>query len=292
MRYSGRARDVLTPPDCGSPRILREASFEAIVEPGFTIRSIASQPPHEGLLQLAGKSAAAGYRRALAEALPEERDPAGLLRLALDDIPGANIVSGVAWSEWDPDWTSKLFGNVPIEKLLKAREDVCIGHAAGSSAQDPEHPRDDSPGAAAAALVRSDDPEGWHAMEPQTGVGFRRVRRIDVSAGPCIVIDAEFQDSYARPGGGRNAVHEYGLVLTAEPETLAILAIKADPRVLPYAECPSVSASLPRLLGTRLADLRKTVPVAMAGAAGCTHLNDAFRALADVPWLLHHMVRP
>mgnify|MGYP000154907814 CR=1 FL=1 len=31
---------------------------------------------------------------------------------------------------------------------------------------------------------------------------------------------------------------------------------------------------------------QREVPVALAGAAGCTHLNDALRSLADVPQLV------
>ena len=141
----------------------------------------------------------------------------------------------------------------------------------------------------AAGLIRNDDRNGWHAMEPQPGVGFRRMRRMDIVFADEIRIDAEFQDSATKPNGGRIAVHEYGIGVTAEPASGRILTLDTEPRVLPYGKCPAVSASLPQLLGGRLADLRRAVPVTLARAAGCTHLNDALRAMADVPALLRHI---
>lgn len=288
MRYLGKARDLFTPAAGQAPVVLAEEGFEALLSPGRIFESIVAEPPREGLARLVGKSGAAGFRRALAEALPSMEEREAPLYLALDDIPGANIVSGVAWAEFDPDWTKRTFGDLPMEVLLKARQDVCIGHAAGSSAQDPARTDIDETRPEAASLLRIDDPDGWHAMERQDGVGFRRMRRIDVSLADTIIIDAEFQDSAARPGGGRVAVHEYGLRVTASPETLEVLSIAATPRVLPYAECPGVRANLDRLLGVPLPDLRKAVPVALAGALGCTHLNDTIRQLADMPVLLRH----
>jgi len=38
-----------------------------------------------------------------------------------------------------------------------------------------------------------------------------------------------------------------------------------------------------------LLDLRKTVLSKLAGTAGCTHLNDVLRALAEVPQLLEKL---
>jgi Protein of unknown function (DUF2889) len=95
-----------------------------------------------------------------------------------------------------------------------------------------------------------------------------------------------FQDSSTEPTGGRVAVHEYRLAATADPRTGRLLSLEADPRVLPFYECPLAARGLDALLGTPLAELRTVVLKQLAGAAGCTHLNDAVRALAEVPTLI------
>ena len=118
---------------------------------------------------------------------------------------------------------------------------------------------------------------------------MRRARRIDVRLDDAIVIDAAFQDSATTPAGGRAAVHEYSLTMTADPRSLAVLSLQAEPRILPQPECPSATANLSRLLGTPLPELREKVFAELKGTAGCTHLNDALRALADVPMLVKRL---
>jgi hypothetical protein len=51
-------------------------------------------------------------------------------------------------------------------------------------------------------------------------------------------------------------------------------------------ECPSAAARALDLLGAPLAELRNVVLERLARTSGCTHLNDALRALAEVPVLL------
>jgi len=132
--------------------------------------------------------------------------------------------------------------------------------------------------------------EGWHAFASQEGqVGLRRARRIDVRLEGDIVIDSAFQDSATTPSGERAAVHEYRLTARADRTSLRVLSVEADPRVLPMIECPSAVANLDRLLGTPLPELREKVLAELRGVAGCTHLNDALRALADVPSLVRYL---
>lgn len=289
MRLLGRARDLLTSQTRSEPRTIAEDSFQASVGADSRIVSIVPLPPITGLETLFGQSAGGGFRKALHALMTDKQDGSRPLWLVLDDVPGAMFVSSVAWSEWDPEWKRKAFGNTPMADLLKAREGVCIGHAPGSSAQNEQHHVNEPVRPDAAELTRSDDPKGWHAIDRQAGVAFRRARRIDLAVGELVTIDAEFQDSVTRPSGGRAAVHEYGLRIAAHRETFEVLSIDTDPRVLPYAECPAVSANLSRLLGLPLGDLRQAVPASLAGVEGCTHLNDALRALADVPVLLRHL---
>src|SRR5690606_42045775 len=89
----------------------------------------------------------------------------------------------------------------------------------------------------------------------------------------------------SRPGG-RAAVHEYRVRATAERDTGALLTLDAVPRALPFPECPLAAGNLGRLLGTPLTELRDLVPRTLRGVDGCTHLNDAVRALSDVPALV------
>jgi hypothetical protein len=116
---------------------------------------------------------------------------------------------------------------------------------------------------------------------------MRRARWIDVwREGDVIRIDAGFQDSATTPAGGRVAIHEYGLQATADAGSRALLTVSADPRVLPFRECPAAVNNLPKILGAPLAALREEVLKQFPRTAGCTHLNDALRALAEVPALL------
>jgi hypothetical protein len=115
---------------------------------------------------------------------------------------------------------------------------------------------------------------------------MRRARRIDVWVAGAIEIDAMFQDSATTPAGGRAAIHEYTIRAAVDPHTMRLASVRALPRTLPYPECPRALDTLPRLVGLPLEGLRAAVLEALPGAMGCTHLNDAMRALAEVPVLV------
>ena len=74
--------------------------------------------------------------------------------------------------------------------------------------------------------------------------------------------------------------------VTADPDTLEILSLVPEPRILPFWECPGAVANTQRLVGTSLDGIRDEVLLQLRGPEGCTHLNDAMRALADVPVLV------
>jgi hypothetical protein len=82
------------------------------------------------------------------------------------------------------------------------------------------------------------------------------------------------------------AIHEYVLRATADPKTLTLLTVSPEARILPFRECPSAVNTASAVLGTPLGELRTTVLQRLARTEGCTHLNDALRALAEVPILL------
>lgn len=261
------------------------------MRPDRIIVAIEAHPTRPALSRLVGERGGGGLRQMLEKVVPEERRNATPLYLILDDISGASLVAGWAWSQWDPNWLTNaraVMQGFNLEKAFRSREGVCIGFAPGSSAFDPSTDRSGTP---APDLRHPEDPEGWHAVTVQDSVGLRRARRIDVWLNEVIVIDSAFQDSASTPQGGRAVVHEYRLRVTADIASLRILSIEAEPRVLPHLECPSATANLSRLLDSPLSGLREKVLAELRGTAGCTHLNDALRALAEVPALLGSLAR-
>ena len=94
-----------------------------------------------------------------------------------------------------------------------------------------------------------------------------------------------FRDTFGEPAGHEGVLHEY-IVLVGLDDSLLVTSIEATARVLPFEECPLAAPNVARLVGQPVGALRSVVPEALAGVAGCTHLNDLLRALADVPALL------
>jgi hypothetical protein len=294
MALDGRARDIVTPRSGGSPIVIAEDGFRARLKADRTILAITTEPERPAAAHLVGARGGGHLRRAIDEVLPEERRTATPLHLILDDISGASLVAGWAWSQWTDDWLGgapKGLDRAQLAKLLRNMEGICTGFAPGSSALALGPTRRPSGGAPAPGLRNPEDPEGWHGFPVQDGVNMRRARRVDVTLGDAVTIDAAFQDSASRPDGGRMALHEYRLVVTADPASLRITSITAEPRVLPFPECPSATRNLARLLGAPLVELRERVVEELRGTAGCTHLNDALRALAAAPSLLEHLLR-
>jgi hypothetical protein len=292
LQMVGRARDAVTPPGGGAPIVCGFDEFRARLQWDRSITAIESTPPRPNIGRLVGARGGGHLRQALDELLPEERRGATPLHLALDDISGVSLISGWAWSQWSGDgWTRGFGGETPdaLKERQRRMEGVCHGFTPGFSSMDPDpEGRGRQNAVPVVDLRHPDDPEGWHAFTPQEGVvAMRRARWIDVwRDGDLIRIDAGFQDSATTPAGGRVAIHEYGLKATADATAPTLLTVEADPRVLPFRECPGAVNNLPKILGAPLSQLREEVLKQFPRTAGCTHLNDALRALAETPALL------
>ncbi|PPJ26678.1 hypothetical protein C5E45_15035 [Nocardia nova] len=285
LRLLGRARDLSTPSDGGDPVVLREDTMRVGVNSATrTIEDIEATPARANLAQLIGARGGGNSRAVLAEALADEAAAGTPLYLLLDDIAGASLIAGFAYSRWiDRDVLMQQISAVPVRNMTG----VCTGFQPGSGALMPDgSSRWNHQVQPVQPLPRPGDPMSWHALEEITAMAMRRARRIDVHVGDVITIDSMFQDSSTVPTGGRVAVHEYRLTATADPTTGEVLTIDADPRVLPYDECPLASRNVEKMLGTPLSALRTVVLEKLAGTEGCTHLNDAIRALAEVPTLV------
>lgn len=282
MRAVGRARDILTPEASDAPIVLAEDAIEAMLGADRSITSLTSVPQRTAIAQLVGSRAGGRLRGAIASVLPEERQAGSPLYLLLDDLAGASLIAPWAWSRWDPSWAEQMAAMKADPNFAQSfdRENICTGLRTGSSGLSLT-----ADGVDAGLLRDPADPQGWHAFPETAGPAMRRARRIDVTVDDVIRIDAHFQDSATTPEGPRSALHEYRLRATADPVSLALLSVEPEARVLPFAECPLAADNATLLIGTPLSELRDAVLAMLKGPLGCTHLNDALRALAEVPML-------
>jgi hypothetical protein len=293
--FVGRVRDFLTPAGGGEGRVLDQAEYRARLTEDKTITSIEANPAPAKLANLVGVRGGNHLRLFIKETMPELIADGMPLYLVLDDISGSALVSAFAWSQWHDDWAERFrerIGSEQFEQLLQQRVNICWGLQEGHSGVNPGGPPQNVAEADAGELRNPADPAGWHEFAESDGPGFRRARRIDVTldeAAGVIRIDSAFQDSAKRRGKGRVAIHEYNLRAVADATTLELLEIAPEARILPFWECPGAVHNTQRLVGSRLPAIRDTVLEQLRGPAGCTHLNDALRALAEVPKLATYL---
>ena len=294
--FVGRCRDYRTPAGGGSGTTLDEAEYQASLDADKTITSITATPAPPKIDSLVGLRGGNHLRLFIKETMPELISEGAPIYLPLDDISGTALVSAMSWAHWhEIDWAERMrttFKPEEIQKLMADRVNVCWGLAEGNSGVTGEGGRN-SVGQAEAGDVRNPaDTEGWHELYEHEGPGFRRARRIEVQrddeAG-LIRIDAAFQDSVKRKSGGRGAIHEYNLKATADLATGKLLTLEPEARILPFGECPGAIHNTQRLLGRTLGEIREAVLEQLRGPQGCTHLNDALRALAEVPKLAGYL---
>ena len=294
--FVGRCRDYRTPEGGGVGKVLDEAVFNARLAEDKTITAITATPAPAKLDSLVGVRGGNHLRLFIKETMPELIADGAPIYLPLDDISGTSLVSAMSWAHWhEIDWAERMRATIKpeeIQKLMADRVNVCWGLAEGNSGITGEGVRNNIAGAEAGDVRNPADPEGWHELYESEGPGFRRARRIEVrrddEAG-LIHIDAAFQDSVKRKSGGRGGIHEYNLKATADLATGKLLTIEPEARILPFGECPGAIHNTQRLLGRTLAEIREAVLEQLRGPQGCTHLNDALRALAEVPKLAGYL---
>lgn len=277
LHLTGSGRDLYTPV-AGDPTVRDTAEATLVVAADGTVAELRSTP-ERNWAELTGLRATSGFRTRLAERYPDRAADGSVLALLLDDTPAALLVCWFAYSRWtDIHAVMRSIGRQPRDFT-----GICAGFRPGSSglAADGtsrwiQQTRVVSP------LDPAEDRWAWHSRDEVGGeVSLRRARRLDVSrTGDDIEVHAFFQDSATTPRGDREAVHEYTVQARIGAED-RIRSLTASPRVLPYDECVSASSNVDTLAGTHLDELRRTVPVTLAGTVGCTHLNDVIRGLAD-----------
>ena len=309
----GGARDLRTGPD-GSTTVLAEARVEAAFDTGRRLVELQSTPAVDWLDDLIGTRAGGGFRRRLDEVVPPE-EAGSLVRQVLDDMPAGLLISGYAFMR-----LARRQGHAPSSltppDVLDRMVDLCSGWRAGGVAAEsigtghgipmqdcppaPElhgllaQPRRREPLPSTSATrseagdtgtAASDDPWAWHATDPLPSDHMRRRRCLDLRSEEdgAFSIWAMFRDTVGEPEGGEAVLHEYAVEATGRDGVLT--EVRADPRVLPFPECPGAAAHVADLAGIAVADLPVAVPDTLVGIASCTHLNDLLRALGGLAGL-------
>jgi hypothetical protein len=271
----GRARDVIATVD--GIEVLAEADLVCATDPRS--RSLSFTVAGQPVAGFDGVLVGAGFRQKALERFPEARAAESPLWTLLDDLPTATMVSNYVrlYAGFQPPWVAE--GRAP-------KADICSGwRSEGTLVQDSLRAGRQvvTPGPAAPDLGAA----GWHEMERLAKNGGRRRRRLDLTLGEVLIVEAMFRDTMASGEAGEDVViHEYGLRAEVDPVSLTVLSVEAEPHVLPYVECPAAAASAGRIVGLKLTELRDRVRVEFTGVSTCTHLNDLLRSLEDVAGLL------
>ena len=289
VRLDARARDLLTLAD-GSAEVLTTATLSGTIDWSTrTLVDVESDPVTPALADLVGGSVASGFRARLAVAVPEHVAARTLLHLLLDDLPGAELVSGYALQR------AGSYGDMPVtEESMAGMVDLCAGWAGDATLL--EIVRSEGliatpMGPPAPRIERDDDPVGWHEIDALGPHSSRRRRRLDLmpTDDPGVWrFAAHFRDSHMDDAGNETVVHEYTVAGTVDTATRRLVEAEAAARVLPWVECPGAVPSAATMAGASLADLRHRVRKEMRGVHTCTHLNDTMRAIADLDVLLEH----
>ena len=280
----------------GTSEILGEAQIDARVDEqgGLAALHTAPQPSSGAIEPLLGVRVGAGFRHRAAAVFPGEKGtPLGLL---IDDLPVAALIAGYARVR-----RAITAGVQPSDLVPRAaadrQADLCSGWAVGGTMiqsilvgqgipyrSGPLAP-EPSPG----------DADGWHEEPPLPPGAMRRRRRIDVAPGAergaPPRIDAMFRDTWMDLEGREEVLHEYAVAVTLDPTGQHIETISADPRVLPFGECPAAAGYVSKLGGLAIAGLRASVRETLVSTESCTHLNDLLRALGDVAFLQERVAR-
>ena len=290
FRITARGRDLLTTGE--DARTLVDVAIRLHVSAADrTIVGLEAEGAHDAdaLAPLVGVGTGSGYRAAVAQALPWLADSPSPLRLLLDDLPGAALVSGYAL----------LAGgalSAPTDpEALESRADICAGWVAGGTFMSAvrEHGEIPTPvGPPSLDWDRPDDPLAWHPIEPVAASSTRRRRLLDVHLDDRgdVRVEATFRDSHADEDRLERSFHEYAVEATLTLPELQVTAIAATPRVLPWLECPAAVRSADRLVGLSLDEVRTAVHD-QRGVKTCTHLDDTLKNLDGVAHLADHLTK-
>ena len=286
IEVRARARDLRTDGD-GTAHVLADVSLRLRVDAAErTITEVDGPDDHPPLDALLGISTGSGFRAAVGVAVPALATSPSPLRLLLDDLPGASLVSGYAY----------LAGGVELgtdPDAFRSRAGLCAGWAIEGAFMSAvgEYGRIPTPvGPPSGDWDTGDDPLAWHEIDPMAPSSTRRRRLIDVhvDGDGDARVTAVFRDSHADDERVERSFHEYAVGATLIGPDHVVAAIDVTPRVLPWRECPAAVRSADRLVGLGLDEVRTEVHQGR-GSSTCTHLDDTLKSLDGVGHLLAHL---
>ncbi len=293
LQIDGAARDVRGRSRAnGGFETLATGSVSARFDRKRVLDHLETDPVTSWADAMVGERAGGGFRRKLAEIAPGSG--ATIVRQLMEDLPAAALISGYASLRLARRLAVNP-GDLTPPGVLGRMTDMCSGWRAGgvaveSIAAGKGVPFQDCP---EAPDLTGGHPRSWHAIPPLGANCMRRRRLVDVAfddedGGASLW--AMFRDTVGEPDGSELVLHEYALTgrLERADGGMALVSVEADPKVLPFTECPAAASEVHALSGTLLADLPAVVPVALFGVASCTHLNDLLRNIGGMAGLLEN----
>lgn len=285
---TGMGRDILTRAAGGPAQIVAEDTLHLTMGAERRIAEISASRRSDIVRGAAGLRGGGDLRALVAERLADEQADVSLLFRLLDDLGGAAFMAVSAWHAWEPGGSDvyaahggrpSVIGR-PVEGLCLSYKPGSESIAADGSANEAVIEQLDAP-----APFADHDPQAWHDFAGENGPNHWRLRRTDAWHSPdgMLCLDGWFQDSAALPDEPvrRKIFHEYRLTAVIHPADMTVADLQVTAQVLPFRTCLAAPDTARMLIGQPLARLRDVVPVMMAGTAGCTHLNDMYRALYD-----------
>ncbi|MGD9794495.1 MAG: DUF2889 domain-containing protein [Acidimicrobiia bacterium] len=284
----GSARDLLTDVR-GVGHELASAHIEASLDSSHGLTAVATQPVVD-TSNLVGQLVGRGFRSTIDRAVPDELASRTPLYLLLDELPVMALISGYASL-----YTDRRSGDSARAGL---KGDICSGWRTGGVMMNSIATVGRVPipvGPSAAIIERADDALAWHPMEPLAPGAMRRRRLVEIRCDDTgntarWTFYAYFRDSF-RPSENEVEIvlHEYELTGALDDDGETVIAAGAEPRVLPWIECPHAAASASWIVGHRVDEIRALVRDRFRGTATCTHLNDLVRSLGDLDVLRDHV---
>lgn len=275
VEMHGRCRDVVTTEAGGE--ITADVRLDlTIAVMGAVIESISTSADAD-LSALVGRSAMSKFRAGVAELVPDEVARRTPLHRLLDDVPGANLVSGYAYAIVGIDTRRSAAS-------MEDRADLCAGWINDGTMMRNARQGDLGLrlGPPAPVVGDSDDPLAFHDLPPVPVLSFRRHRRMDVvPVDGGLAVEGFFRDVYFGEGTPPTSIHEYGYAVDLDAD-LVVRRIDITPGTLPWDECPNAAVSGSWLVGEQIGAIDDLVRGRFKGVHTCTHLNDALRTLDDV----------
>ena len=261
-----------------------------------TVTAIESTPARSGIEGLIGTRGGSQLRTAIDRVLPGERESATPLHLLLDDIAGASLIAGFAWSrsQLRPEIRDKIRaarlqqGPGDFDFGMRNGRIICSGLRPDGWADSHRRVNQLAPPAVVPAgdIRTPEDRLGWHEFPAPPEMGMRRHRRIDVwREGGALIVDAFFRDACWDPDGSQQALHEYTVSAVVDAEHHTLVSVQATPRVLPFPECKWAAPHSKQVEGQPVSEFRTSIQRNLTELQACTHLNDMLRSLAEVPAL-------